>query len=392
MLVSLKSLTLAILACLLGAMLWLAAQPSLLALSAADAARPAFVHTLTLLCFLSGVYVLNRQAWRKLYGPNPQEAWLFPLGLGLHVVGAALMIAGFVLADVRLKYWGGHYLAPAGIVLMLMLGLWRTWKRPSGTPRHLVVHLPMLGLLAAMGLGALLVMDAYTGKYGVYTPTTLLLHSTSAMSLFLLPFVLVADALDTAPAAALTQGLSGREPVQALGAGLLGVGSLVAGLWGTGGPGATALGLLLLALLAFWAGLPRGENPQHNPFGPVRRMPWAAIGALLLFAAYRAWKNTLTLEPALLLATLTLTVVMLGVALPEIQSRLYAALVPTTADNPVAMAVLALHTVQLLGTGLILCGQILAWESLIQAGAGVWGLSALTLMLHLFRKTSVTLE
>ena len=41
-----------------------------------------------------------------------------------------------------------------------------------------------------MGLGAMMVLDAYGGGYGTYTPHTILVHALAGGFLFFLPFVL----------------------------------------------------------------------------------------------------------------------------------------------------------------------------------------------------------
>src|SRR5574341_947023 len=60
-------------------------------------------------------------------------------------------------------------------------------RRSPGAPRQAHLHLPLLGLTATMALGAMIILDAATGRYGLYAPRILLVHGLTGAMLFVLP-------------------------------------------------------------------------------------------------------------------------------------------------------------------------------------------------------------
>jgi len=177
---------------------------------------PGLVHLATLGALLSLAYALQQRLWRGLYGERGPWTPLLWAAWALHVPGVLLLVWGLLWLNPRLAYWGGHYLVPSGIVLALVHGVVAAWRRPQGTPRRLAAHLPGLGLAVAMSLGALLVMEASQPRWALYSLDTILAHLLAAGFLFVLPLLLLPEAVPGAsgkpPAMA---GASGKPPAMA---------------------------------------------------------------------------------------------------------------------------------------------------------------------------------
>jgi hypothetical protein len=167
---------------------------------------PGLVHLATLGALLSLAYALQQRLWRGLYGERGPWTPLLWAAWALHVPGVLLLVWGLLWLNPRLAYWGGHYLVPSGIVLALVHGVVAAWRRPQGTPRRLAAHLPGLGLAVAMSLGALLVMEASQPRWALYSLDTILAHLLAAGFLFVLPLLLLPEAV---------LGASGKPPAMA---------------------------------------------------------------------------------------------------------------------------------------------------------------------------------
>ncbi len=382
-------------------------SPGALPAAGGRGSTSALVHLLTLGGLLGGYYPLQAIAWRRLYGREPVLPILTWFVLGFHVTGVALLVWGFHAGSTLESYVGGHYLVPTGIVLFFGQGLATLARRPGGVPRHLAAHLPGFGLLVTMTLGALLVMDGHTGRYGIYTFQTILVHLLSGGFLFFLPMMLLQQSIEEenptpessgddsddasgapppaaaglSPTARALPPLPGFSPtVRALpAAGLAGLGVLTVALAGDGGgqDWARPVGLLLLGAVALWIGLPAFGPRRRTSLKAVRRAAWGALGLLLLFAAIRAWRGMDAAQVQMLLGTAVL-LFLFGVAVPEVLSRLAgeflhpgAGAVGEAAERAVRARALQ-YTVLLLGAGLILAGQLAASPNLGRAGAILW--------------------
>ncbi|MDH4249095.1 MAG: hypothetical protein OEW39_14920, partial [Deltaproteobacteria bacterium] len=171
--------------------LLLLAWPAALVMGFGHPVVPVGMHLLTLGLLVGSAYPALAGLWAGLYGPrSPRPLWL-RWAFVCHVSGVIGLVTGFYLGDREWAYWGGHYLAPTGLVLLGLHGIGAARLRPAGSERHLWSHLPVAGLLVTMALGALLVMDALTGKYGLYHPGTIMTHLFSGGFLFLLPLTLL---------------------------------------------------------------------------------------------------------------------------------------------------------------------------------------------------------
>ncbi|MBI4083599.1 MAG: hypothetical protein HY423_13420 [Candidatus Lambdaproteobacteria bacterium] len=375
-----------VLAFLAAAMALLLLRPATLLEGLGHPEFPALVHLLTLGGLLGGAYALYQRLLPALCGRPPAwpalgaAIWLFQAG------GVALVAAGFAARQPGLANLGGHYLVPAGIVLAFGQAAATLWRRPPGVPRRAAVLLPQVGLLATMSLGAMLVLDAYQGGYGLYTPPTILLHGLAGAFLFVLPLLLLADVLDDpAPAEA-----AGAPAPLLLTTALAALGLLALALAQTR-PGyalAAPLGLALLGGVAIWIGLPGwggagtsrqepgGAGRPHPAFAPVRRMPWAAFGAVVLYGAIRLWRGSHSAEPLgaelASLARFGLVLFLFAAALPDLLSRLGPPPAAGAPALPLGPETAIEYVVQLVAAGLIV-GALLAQAALlVQAGALLW--------------------
>ncbi|MCH7478161.1 MAG: hypothetical protein IIA14_08665 [SAR324 cluster bacterium] len=293
------------------------------------AVAAAATHLITLGGVLGGYYVLQPAIFARLYRRPPAGLFLGPVIWASQAAGVALLAWGFLRGAPLIAYVGGHYLVPVGIVLAFFQGVVTALRRPAGTPLHPAAHLPGLGLLVTMSLGALLVMDAFGLGYGIYTPQTILVHALAGGFLFFLPLVLLDDCTESAPA----MGAAGPEdarsfspsptatmllPILTASLGVLAVAAAgPAAIY----PTALASGLALLGAVALWLSFPAARPGRAWSFRLSRRMPWGAVGILLLFAAIRAWRG-IEAEEALRLGSVTAAVFLFAVALPEIVARL----------------------------------------------------------------------
>ena len=374
------------------------------------AGLPAMVHLFTLGALLGSFSLLLQRHWRQLYGvPGvpPAAGLLAPLALGLQALGVALLAWGFFAQRPLLAHLGGHYLVPTAVALLFIKGLLAMRRRPRGRPRHLVAHVPMLGLILAVSFGAMLVLDAYQGGYGIYLPGTILVHLLAGAFLFVLPMTLsgpraidlgalppgwarggVDDPLARAIAA---EGLTLQRLVPLLATGVL----LVAvGQTRADWPWATPAGLAVLGAVCLWVGLPGRGRWQALSFTAVRRTPWAAVGMLLLFAALRWWRGAA--GPELVAVGRFSAVVFLFVAvLPDLLARLGLLRLsgetpptPPTPDEPEPIPPhVGLHyAAQLMGTSLLVAALATGLPALVQAGAAVWLLSGLQWGWRLLRR------
>ena len=292
----------------------------------------AATHLITLGGVLGGYYVLQPAIHARLYRRPPAGAFLGPVIWASQAAGVALLAWGFLRGGTLIAYVGGHYLVPVGIVLAFFQGLATALRRRGGTPLHPAAHLPGLGLLVTMSLGALLVMDAYGLGYGIYTPQMILVHALAGGFLFFLPLVLLDDC--TEETAGTQDARSSPSPTATILLPILtaSLGVLAVAAAGPAAiypaaffPGALALGqapgLALLGAVALWLSFPAARPGRAWSFRLSRRMPWGAVGILLLFAAIRAWRG-IEAEEALRLGSVTAAVFLFAVALPEIVARL----------------------------------------------------------------------
>jgi len=157
-------------------------RPQALLLGFGLPGMPAAVHLFTLGVLLGVHHALHQRALTRVYGRVPAWRWA-PHGVWLlHFWGVVFLAAGFYLPNTLLQYIGGHYLISTGIVLAFVQGVVTALRRPRGVPVHPAAHLPGVGLLVVMSLGAMLVLDAYAGGYNLYTPQTIAVHLAAGHS------------------------------------------------------------------------------------------------------------------------------------------------------------------------------------------------------------------
>jgi hypothetical protein len=374
-----RLLHLTALVALAAALALVAVRPSLAIFGWGDPLLPGAVHLVTLGGVLSLAYLLLGRLWRQLYGGG--AAWA-PLGWAawaFHASGVALLAWGFLHHDPTLAYWGGHYLVPTGVLLALAHGWVAAWRRPRGAPRRLAAHLPGLGLAVTVSLGALLVMDAYTARYGIYTPATILAHALAAGFLFVLPLLLLPDALAQAPPPAPaghreTAGAAGPAVAAlarwyaAVAVGASGVLLVVLALADAGAERLLAIGLALLGALLVWLGLPPGQRLGGGlaALRGVALLPLAGRLATGVFGVYAALRYARGAEPgeAFWLGKVGALLFLLAVALPELLALLERAHGVHGARGRLA--------VWLAGTALLLAGQLWVEPWAVRAGALVW--------------------
>ncbi len=171
-------------------MVLLLAAPGFVLVGFGHAWVRAVTHLFTLGVLLSGACWLLDRTWARAFGAGAPPARLLAVIWLCHVAGVVLLAWGFFALSTGLAYWGGHYLVPTAVVLLLIHGGVAARRREAGRPRHLWSHVPGMGVLVAMAIGALLVMDARYGAYGIYAPGTILVHLLAGGFLFLLPLLL----------------------------------------------------------------------------------------------------------------------------------------------------------------------------------------------------------
>ncbi|MCZ6554384.1 MAG: hypothetical protein O7A67_11360 [SAR324 cluster bacterium] len=368
----------------------LTVTPQVATLGIAHRAAPAAVHLLTLGAVLSGYYGLQSAGWLQSYG---RGRWFAPLQWslwGLHAAGAASLAWGLYRQNGPLAYLGGHYLVPTAIALFAIHGIALHIRHRRTAPTGPIQHLPVMGLLVAMALGVMLVMDRFFTDYGTYSPPVILLHALAAGFLFVLPAQQLAGwGGRTARGGAETDSAvtSPRPPVLARTL-LAALGLFAMALAGQGFAHGVPLGLAILAAVALWSGLPGGAERAEGAgdtggrFAMLRRLPWALVGVLLGYAALRTARG---LEPgeALNLAKLTVTIFLLGLVLPD---WLYRLAPQGRVHEPASHSIEALfapewiYAAQAAGTVLIAAGQLAAGqlttgELSVRLGAAVWLLS-----------------
>jgi hypothetical protein len=343
---------------------------------------PGLVHLVTLGALLSLAYALQQRLWRGLYGERAPWTPLLWAAWALHVPGVLLLVWGLLWLNPRLAYWGGHYLVPSGIVLALVHGVVAAWRRPQGTPRRLAAHLPGLGLAVAMSLGALLVMEASQPRWALYSLDTILAHLLAAGFLFVLPLLLLPEAVLGASGKPPAVPCASGEPpapfaallrwyaATAIGAG--GVLLVVLALGGSGPPRLFTIALAMLGALLVWLGLPSAEQLAGRPGRSLRAVvlvPLAgrlATGVLLFYAALRYARGT---QPGdgLWLAKVGVLLFLTGVALPELLVHL-----ERLSGAAGANAALRRQALWLAGSAALLAGQLWVQTWLVQAGALAW--------------------
>lgn len=369
----------------------------------------AIVHLLTLGGILGTFYPLQTALWERLYGRSVALPWLVLLVLVLHVSGVGVLVWGFFSSSTFVAHIGGHYLVSTGAALAFVQGVATALKRRPPAPRHLAAHLPGLGLLVTVSLGAMMVLDADGGGYGTYTPHTIIVHAAAGGFLFFLPFVLCLNALEGAAQCGgghnPTESGGGNSPMESwqgcrpevqpergpfaptallhlpVGVASLGVLALAwAGITQTGmAPGEMArvlglpgglwmpAGLGLLGAVALWVGLPAMGLGKPLTLQGMRRSFWSGLGVLLLFSAIRAGRGVPAGEN-LDLMRFSVTVFLFAVALPEVLARLAAHFAPprdATAQRFEAVQLVVLLFV----AGMLLVAQLAGVDLLTRLAA-----------------------
>jgi hypothetical protein len=341
---------------------------------------PPFVHALTLGVILSGHYAAQAARWRAATLTRlGLAAFLLPsLIWAAHASGTGLLLwglgGGLPEGSAEAATWGGHYLIPTAIVLSLGAEAWRHLRerragreaRPAaGSPVGLARHLPGLGLLVAMPLGVMLLMDRATGRYGFYGPPQIALHALAAAFLFVLPSQALAEAQDEPPARG--SGASSRRIL--LAALALFALALDERAFGAGFAGGMPLGLALLAAVALWQGVPAPQRWGAEHELALRRLPWALFGLMLLHLALSAWRGIGEGE-AIPLAARAGAWFLLGVAAPEALLRM------TAGAGAKAAAVTGAKRLPLFalwaGALAVLAGQAAEAELAVRGGALLW--------------------
>lgn len=362
-------------------MVLLLAAPDFVLVGFGHAWVRAVTHLFTLGVLLSGAYWLLHRTWARVYGAAAPPARLLAAAWACHVAGVVLLAWGFFALSTGLAYWGGHYLVPTAVVLLLIHGGVAARRREAGRPRHLWSQVPGMGMFLAMAIGALLVMDARYGTYGIYAPGTILVHLLAGGYLFLLPLLLPEGgpfAPDAAGESAGSPAPDGSLELQGaarlllpLGAASVGVLLVALGLMREGGAMAWGLplGLAVLGGVGLWIGLPL---PWRDPWGTLealRRSGWVAAGLVTLLGAIRVARGA-DVGERFTLAGAGVLVFLLGLALPDVLARLALA-----AGQGGALAARS-YRVQLTGSVLLLAGylargfDLAPW--LVRAGALVW--------------------
>ena len=367
---------------LAAAMAWLLAFPAVAMTGMGHSRLTFWMHLLTLGGFLTGAFLLQQRMWRVLYGSRdsrfrldfwlPAAVWVF------HVPGVVVMQWGFFTQSIRLAHLGGHYLVPTGITLAVIHGWWALWRRPRGAPRHLWAQLPGVGLLVAMSLGSLLVMDLQTGKYGIYLPSTIFIHLLTGGFLFMWPQLLAGEAVPE------IRNASGESPGAGLSPPVLlrlygrmaaatgGVFAAVLALAPGGHPSGLPAGLALLGALLMWSALPGRTTPGAFLIRMAGNAGALTVSVLLLYVAIRVSRGGVGEELAVFLKVGVL-LFFTGFALPALLDQLGKA---EPGDSQGVQERLHggsyRHGTFLPGAALILVGQILSQGVLVQGGAALW--------------------
>ncbi|MDH5750803.1 MAG: hypothetical protein OEZ59_00110 [Deltaproteobacteria bacterium] len=335
----------------MGLLIW---RPEILRVGFGHPWLPPFTHLLTLGVLLGSAYPLLEQRWVALYGTDSPRRRLLTLALVCQLGGVLIMVAGLMIHNPEMVYWGGHYFVPTAVGLLVAHGVLAVRRRGPGLNRHLWSHLPVAGLLVAVGLGALLVMDALTGDYGIYNARTIVVHLLSGGFLFVLPLftqeMLKPGERERRAGPATQSLLRYYLPAFTAGAGVM---LVAAGMLEDGPAGIKIwLGLAVAGLCALWLGLPlvpgelwgalRGlpapdspaDSPADSPdeirppqalsaqalpaqsLPPLSRLGWLLSGLALLFTAVRVARGAPPQEYFLLGNTAAMVFLFL-LALPE---------------------------------------------------------------------------
>ena len=353
-------------------------EPDALLPAGDGGAARSLVHLLTLGGVLSGYYVLQNALWERLYGRGPAWPRLTLLVWALHVSGVALLAGGFFVHSTLVAHVGGHYLVPTGMVLALAQGVGAAFRRPPGAPRQLAAHLPGLGLLVTIMLGAMMVLDAYGGEYGIYTAHTILVHALSGAFLFFLPFVLCGhgpQAPDSGEAEGRTDLPFSSTALLLPPVGLASLGVLTVALsgvpegYGVSLPAGLGLpaGLALLGGVALWVGLPALGFGRPLTLPALRRSLWSALGVLLLYAAIRSWRGG-GMEEGVMLMRFAVTLFLFAVAVPEILAGLGLRFSPVGDASAERFEALQ-FVVLLFAAGLLMVAQLAEMALLVRLAA-----------------------
>ena len=351
----------------------LAVRPGALVFPGGGWLAAALIHLITLGGMVSSYYLLTLRLLPRLYGRTPAGRWVMPLVLLLHIAGVIIMVAGLVGGHKYSVYWGGHYLVPTGIVIVFIQWWVTAWKRSESTERHLAAHLPGIGLVVAMCIGALLVMDAYSGAYGIYTPLTILIHFLSGGFLFFLPLMLVSEAVaEVEPGKKTDSPFSPTAqtllPMAIAGGGVLAMTLAVTHeTYQLGMP----IGLLVLGGSGLWLGMPSGSKAGGLSFVSTRRSLWAAVGMLLLYIGIRALRG-IEVEEALSLARFGVVLFLFGVGVPEALNLLLRNNLERRGETPDSPEPILIYLVGMFGTGLILAAMLAQVVFLAQMGGLIW--------------------
>ncbi|MEE8436521.1 MAG: hypothetical protein V3S64_17170 [bacterium] len=345
------------------------------------------IHLFTAGALLSAAFQAEDRLWRKLYGWKA-PFWLFrEVIFPFQLVGVVTMVWGFLNQQTLAAHTGGHYLLPVAIVLSIAHGIVAAWRREPGRPLCLAAHLPGVGLAVTGSIGALLVMDARTGNYGIYSNATVLVHMMSGGFLFAIPLALLPGALFGGE----KRGEGGEEKnppwlnlpgalakwyvatavaaagVMAMAFSTTAVSSMAVSVAAYAPRAALPGGLGLLGGLLLFIAL-----PERLAWGPVlekleRRAGWLAAGLLLLYTAIRLGRGV-NMAEVLMLTKTGVIAVLAGVALPEMFLHSLLAAHPEPREMGIRLGRGLFHA----GTAALLAGQYLSEPDAIQAGAVVW--------------------
>ena len=366
--------TLSVLSALAGMGLFLA-RPGIPISATSHLLLAGTIHLFTAGALLSAAFQAEDRLWRKLYGWKA-PFWLFrEVMLPFLLVGVVTMVWGFLNRSTLAAHTGGHYLLPTAIVLAIGHGVVAAWRRESGRPLCLPAHLPGVGLAVTGSIGALLVMDAHSGNYGIYSNATVLVHMMSGGFLFAIPLALLPGALfgeekrvgeEMSPPAGILPGALTKWylATAVAAAGVMAVAfSTTADAPRAALPGGVGLlgGLLLFIAL-----------PDRLAWRPVlekleRRAGWLAAGLLLLYTAIRLGRGV-NLAEIIMLTKTSVLAFLAGVALPEMFLHSLLAAHPEPRETGIRWGRGLFHA----GTAALLAGQFFAEPRAIQAGAVMW--------------------
>lgn len=333
------------------------------------------IHLFTAGALLGAAFQTENRLWKTLYGVRaPFWAFrevIFPFLL----VGLVTMVWGFLNHDTLAAHTGGHYLLPTAIVLAIIHGIVAAWRRERGRPLRLAAHLPGIGLAVTGSIGALLVMDAHTGDYGIYSNATVLMHMISGGFLFAIPLTLLPGALFGGAA----WGREGKPPPPAPLPGALArwyvatamaAAGVMAVAYSTTADGpwvALPVGLGLLGALLLFIALPERLAWRAVLEQLERRAGWLAAGLLVFYSAIRLGRGVEFTEVIMLTKTGVIAF-LAGVALPEMFFHSLLATHPEPRGFGIRLGRGLFHA----GTFALLLGQFFAEPLAVRAGAVAW--------------------